>query len=190
MKHSNVNKDINTGMNSRRQFITKAAAGGVVAALASKTAWAGGSGSATGCSVSGNLSGNLSQARDCTTANIEGKSPYKWKKVLNGSKPQPTSEAVTNFKWKEVFGQTRPPFGFSSKSEKNIRDFLISSRDYYYATNEALVVAYLNARSGLYPLPNGTSESSARAYVQGLYDDIDNGVFLESDVVNAVRATY
>ena len=39
MKHSNVNKDIKTGMNSRRQFITKAAAGGVVAALASKTAW-------------------------------------------------------------------------------------------------------------------------------------------------------
>ena len=71
MKHLNVNKDINKGMNSRRQFITKAAAGGVVAAIASKTAWAGGH-SATGCSVSGNLSGNLSQARDCSTANVEG----------------------------------------------------------------------------------------------------------------------
>ncbi|HIC97808.1 MAG TPA: twin-arginine translocation signal domain-containing protein, partial [Aquificaceae bacterium] len=40
MKHSNVDKDIRKDMNSRRQFITKAAAGGVVAALASKTAWA------------------------------------------------------------------------------------------------------------------------------------------------------
>ena len=190
MKHSNVNKDINKGMNSRRQFITKAAAGGVVAAIASKTAWAGGSSSATGCSVSGNLSGNLSQARDCTAANIKGESPYTWKRVLNGQRSQPTSEAVTNFKWKDVFDATRPPFGFSSKSEKTIRNFLISSRDYYYATNEALVVAYLNARSGLYPLPNGTSESNARAYVQGLYDDIDSGVFREADVVAAVKATY
>ena len=100
MKHSNANKDINTDMNSRRQFITKAAAGGVVAALASKTAWAGGS-SATGCSVSGNLSGNLSQARDCSTANVEGRSPRTWRKVLAGQEAQPTMETVTNFKWKE-----------------------------------------------------------------------------------------
>ena len=189
MKHSNVNKDIKTGMNSRRQFITKAAAGGVVAALASKTAWAGGS-SATGCSVSGNLSGNLSQARDCSTANVKGESPYVWKKVLYGHRSQPTSQAVSNFKWKDVFGMGRPPFGFSGKSDKTIRNFLRTDKSYYYETNEALVVAYLNARSGLYPLPQGTNESSARTYVQGLYDDINNGVFPESDVVNAVRATY
>ena len=88
MKHSNVNKDIKTGMNSRRQFITKAAAGGVVAALASKTAWAGGS-SATGCSVSGNLSGNLSQARDCSTANVKGESPYVWKRFSMAIDPSP-----------------------------------------------------------------------------------------------------
>ena len=109
MKHSNVNKDINKGMNSRRQFITKAAAGGVVAAIASKTAWAGGH-SATGCSVSGNLSGNLSQARDCSTANVEGRSPRTWKRVLGGQEAQPTLENVTNFKWKDVFGFGRSPF--------------------------------------------------------------------------------
>ena len=76
------------------------------------------------------------------------------------------------------------------KSDKTIRNFLRTDKSYYYETNEALVVAYLNARSGLYPLPQGTNESSARTYVQGLYDDINNGVFHESDVVNAVRATY
>ncbi|AMJ99170.1 hypothetical protein AVL55_14000 [Alteromonas macleodii] len=189
MKHSNVNKDINKGMNSRRQFITKAAAGGVVAAIASKTAWAGGH-SATGCSVSGNLSGNLSQARDCSTANVEGRSPRTWKRVLGGQEAQPTLENVTNFKWKDVFGFGRSPFTCRDKSEKNIRKFLLTGWDHYDETNEALVVAYLNARSGLYPLPNGTSESNARAYVQGLYDDIKSGVFQKADVVAAVRATY
>ncbi|GMM71823.1 hypothetical protein MTsDn5_17750 [Alteromonas gracilis] len=189
MKHSNVDKDIRKDMNSRRQFITKAAAGGVVAALASKTAWAGGS-SATGCSVSGNLSGNLSQARDCSTANVEGRSPRTWRKVLAGQEAQPTMETVTNFKWKEVFGFGRGPFVCKNKSEKDIRKFLLPGWGHYNETNEALVVAYLNARSGLYPLPNGTSESNARAYVQGLYDDIDSGVFREADVVAAVKATY
>ena len=189
MKHSNVDKDIRKDMNSRRQFITKAAAGGVVAAIASKTAWAGGS-SATGCSVSGNLSGNLSQARDCSTANVEGRSPRTWRKVLAGQEAQPTMETVTNFKWKDVFGFGRFPFICSDKSEKNILKFLQPNWGHYNETNEALVVAYLNARSGLYPLPNGTSESNARAYVQGLYDDIDSGVFREADVVAAVKATY
>ena len=190
MKHSNTNKDIDRGMSSRRKFITKAAAGGVVAALASKTVWAGGSGSATGCTVSGNLSGNLSQARDCTTANVKGASPYIWKKVLYGYISQPTQYSVRNFQWKEVFGDSRPPFSCPGKNDKSIRNFLRTDRSYYNETNEALVVAYLNASSGLYPLPQGTTESGARAYAQGLYYDIFYDVFSESKVVDAVRATY
>lgn len=182
MKHSNVNKDINTGMNSRRQFITKAAAGGVVAALASKTAWAGGH-SATGCSVSGNLSGNLSNNHECNSTNINGLGPAKWREILKDSSKRAV-EGVSNVAWKDVFDVGRMPFGKNSDASRNIKSFL--SDNGKLGINEALVVAYLNAESERYPLPAG---KTAKSYVQELYDDIGM-VFTKSQFKDAVEATY
>lgn len=121
MKHSNVNKDIKTGMNSRRQFITKAAAGGVVAALASKTAWAGGS-SATGCSVSGNLSGNLSNNHECNSTNINGLGPAEWKTILGNSSKR-AAEGVSNVAWEDVFDIGRMPFGSNPDASRKLNLF-------------------------------------------------------------------
>lgn len=183
MKHSNINKDINKGMNSRRQFITKAAAGGVVAALASKTAWAGGS-SATGCSVSGNLSGNLSNNHDCNTTNIKGLGPSDWKDIL-GTRSERDSYGVNNYKWKQVFGE-RLPIGGSKGGSDRLRSFL--NKNGVLSTNEALIVAYLNVKSGLYPPPIG---QDAETYVQGLYDDVKHGLYYsEQRLIAAVEATY
>ena len=182
MKHSNVDKDIRKDMNSRRQFITKAAAGGVVAALASKTAWAGGS-SATGCSVSGNLSGNLSNNHECNSTNINGLGPAEWKAILNDSSER-AAEGVSNDAWKDVFDIGRMPFGKNSDTSRKIRSFLNDNGK--LVVNEALVVAYLNAKSERYPLPAG---KTAERYVQELYDDI--GVaFTKSQFKRAVKATY
>ncbi|OLF77284.1 hypothetical protein AWH61_10250 [Alteromonas sp. W12] len=185
MKHSNVNKDISKGMNSRRQFITKAAAGGVVAALASKTAWAGGS-SATGCSVSGNLSGNLSNNHECSVANISGLGPSDWKDILK-NKNYCRRNNVSNCRWREVFG-SRQPNGANSESNHRLRSFL--NRDSSLTLDEALIVAYLNAKSGKYPLPGG---QNAESYIQGLYDDVSYGVYgsdSEQRLINAVEATF
>lgn len=186
MKHSNVNKDISKGMNSRRQFITKAAAGGVVAALASKTAWAGGSGSSTGCSVSGNLSGNLSNNHECNSSNIKGLGPSDWKDIL-GSSSSCRHNGVSNYGWREVF-DSRQPLGTNTSSSNRLRSFL--NRDSTLTIDEALIVAYLNAKSRKYPLPNG---QNAESYVQGLYDDVKYrvyGVDSEKSLINAVEATY
>ncbi|MFD3390790.1 twin-arginine translocation signal domain-containing protein [Alteromonas macleodii] len=174
-------------MNSRRQFITKAAAGGVVAAIASKTAWAGGGrGHATGCSVSGNLSGNLSNNHDCNSSNIKGLGPSDWKNILK-SRRERESYGVSNSKWKQVFGE-RSPVGGSKDGSNRLKSFLNS--DGMLTTNEALIVAYLNVKSGIYPPPNG---QSAEAYVQGLYDDVNYGVYgvnSEQRLIEAVEATY
>ena len=182
MKHSNVNKDIKTGMNSRRQFITKAAAGGVVAALASKTAWAGGS-SATGCSVSGNLSGNLSNNHECNSTNINGLGPAEWKTILGDSSKR-AAEGVSNVAWEDVFDIGRMPFGSNPDASRKIKSFL-SDND-KLGGNEALVIAYLNAKSERYPLPAG---KTAEKYVQELYDDI-GVVFTKEQFKRAVKATY
>ncbi|QDG35609.1 twin-arginine translocation signal domain-containing protein [Alteromonas mediterranea] len=182
MKHSNVNKDIKTGMNSRRQFITRAAAGGVVAALASKTAWAGGS-SATGCSVSGNLSGNLSNNHECNATNINGLGPAEWKTILRNSSKR-AAEGVSNVAWEDVFDIGRMPFGSNPDASRKIKSFL--SDNNRLGGNEALVVAYLNAKSERYPLPAG---KTAERYVQELYDDI-GVVFTKKQFKKAVEATY
>ncbi|WP_420933440.1 twin-arginine translocation signal domain-containing protein [Alteromonas sp. A081] len=189
MKSPKVNTDIESSAdvskaNSRRQFITKAAAGGVVATLASKTAWAGNFGGATGCSVSGNLSGNLSQAKDCSIDSVKGIDPITWHHIL-GNRHKRQQFNVSNSRWRDIFPH-KQPFGLGNSSNTRIRDFLTRQSSKYSETNEALVVAYLNAVSGQYPLPSGVS---AEAYVNDLYDAI-NVKFSEGQIVNAVRATY
>lgn len=189
MKPSKISTDYETNVdaskaNSRRQFIAKAAAGGIVATVASKTAWAGNFGGATGCSVSGNLSGNLSQAKDCGAVSVKGIDPRSWYYIL-GNRHKREYFNVTNCRWSDVFPQ-KQPFGLGNRSNTKIREFLNKRSGSYSQTNEALIVAYLNASSGQYPLPTGVS---AESYVNDLYDNI-NVKFSEHQIVDAVQATY
>ena len=180
MNNSNENTDIKNQGNSRRQFIFKASAGAAIATLASKTAWAGGTGGGTGCSVSGNLSGNLSQARDCSTARVQGKSPNNWKRTLER---KPSKNEI----WKNVFGVGRNPDGLSS-GNSNLLEFLPDGSAYVKdGINEALVTAYLNAKYGKYPLAPGIT---ANDYVVGLYDSYKDFTFSKSDIIDAVKDTY
>jgi hypothetical protein len=179
MKKTNKTMDVEPIYNKRRQFVFQAAAGTVVATLASKTAWAGGS-NGTGCSVSGNLSGNLSQARDCSSDLVQGKSPGQWKRVLD-RKPH------KNEVWKNVFGIGIYPDG-SGDAEASLLDFLPEGSLYVgNGINEALVTAYLNAKYGHYPLATGVD---ANTYVIGLHESIASGVFTQSDIIDAVKDTY
>tara|TARA_Y100000114_G_scaffold140687_1_gene145816 strand:+ start:559 stop:912 length:354 start_codon:yes stop_codon:yes gene_type:complete len=69
-----------------------------------------------------------------------------------------------------------------------LKSFL--NRNGVLSTNEALIVAYLNVKSGLYPPPNG---QDAETYVQGLYDDVSYGAYganSEQRLIAAVEATY
>lgn len=77
-------KDVAT-VNKRRSFIKKTATGAVIASLPAKSVWG-------ACSVSGAMSGNLSQntdRHDCHMPNFSnGRSPGGWGKVMgyNGNK--------------------------------------------------------------------------------------------------------
>ncbi|MDO6566306.1 twin-arginine translocation signal domain-containing protein [Alteromonas sp. 1_MG-2023] len=186
MNNSKENMDVENQSNSRRQFIYKAAAGTAVATLASKTAWASGGG--TGCSVSGNLSGNLSQARDCSTDSVQGLSPTEWATIFSDG--DESSYGVANIQWKAIFGTSRRPLNGIGGNNNNLIKFLPGGKHSGKTgndINEALVTAYLNAESGNYPLAGGIT---AYAYVENLYDNISNGTFTQSQIVEAVQDTY
>jgi hypothetical protein len=186
MNNSNENTDVKNQSNSRRQFIFKASAGAAIATLASKTAWASGGG--TGCSVSGNLSGNLSQARDCSNDSIQGRSPNEWATIFTNG--EQASYGVANIRWKDIFGISRKPLNSIGGNKNNLTKFLPGGKHSGKTgndINEALITAYLNAESGSYPLAGGVT---AYAYVENLYDNISNGTFTQSQIVSAVQDTY
>jgi len=181
----------------RRTFLKRATAGALIASLPLKATWAGGNG--TGCSVSGNLSGNLS--RDCSTAQIDGRSPGGWHKYYKaGNKYQADSsipfDGTEECKWRYVFGIGRDPFivlPFDTDAElwwflPNIGKDGYSpegSAD-YSNLNRHLVAAYLNAKSGKY----GTLTVSAEDYVCGLYDQVTLGDVTPTQMKNAIKSTY
>ena len=84
----------------------------------------------------------------------------------------------------DVFDIGRMPFGSNPDASRKIKSFL--SDNNRLGGNEALVVAYLNAKSERYPLPAG---KTAERYVQELYDDI-GVVFTKKQFKKAVEATY
>ena len=156
--------------NLRRKFLVKGSAVALISSLPLKASWATYS-NGNGCSVSGNLSGNLS--RECDTAKLYGKSPAKWLYML--------SDSEKNEKWKTVFGWNRNPMGRGHTKYSKIGDILRDND-----IDAALLAAYFNARYGHY----GTLTVTAQEYACGLYDQIAYGEVLESEMFTAIRSTY
>ena len=156
----------------RRTFLIKASAVTVVASLPLGSSWARDHG--TGCSVSGNLSGNLS--RGCEEFKLKGKSPDEWLEELHSNDK--------NIMWSTVFGGGRGRFG--GGSDKSIGWVLSKSSSTGQKLDAALLAAYLNAANGNY----GTLTVSAQEYVQGLYDQVRYNEISKSKMTGAIVSTY
>ena len=149
---------------TRRKFIKGTSVSAIVAALPSKATWASG----YGCSVSGNLSGNLS--RPCDSTEFYGDSPGIWGQRFNN--PNNThygdfpGSVTFDTKWSDIFDDIgQNPFSGVPGSTK-IREFLPPSGSYKSHTiDKYLVAAYLNAAQGNFPLADGVT---AQSYAKGL----------------------
>jgi hypothetical protein len=164
-----IESSVSKNTKQRRAFLIKASAVTVVASLPLKSSWAAGGGS--GCSVSGNLSGNLS--RDCSTAELYGKSPAQWLNDLNNIQK--------NRSWSDIFDTSRLPFKASRNGNTKVRKILTDTNH----IDAILLAAFFNGRAGLY----GTLTVGNRPYVRGLYDQINNGV-TKSEMIAAIESTY
>lgn len=174
---------------SRRKVLSGITAGIAITSLRSKTAWAGSVGGASGSSVSGNLSGNLSNAFDSDVSTVVGKSPGYWSNVLN-KRNHNKYDASANVAWGTVFGVTRAPFNGIGNSYSNIGDFIPHGKYNNRSHNEInrhLVAAYMNAKTGLYPLATGVTPE---AYVIGLYDLVSNGTYSQEEISESIYSTY
>jgi hypothetical protein len=164
-----IESSVSKNTEQRRAFLIKASAVSVVASLPLRSSWASVSG--TGCSVSGNLSGNLS--RDCSTARLYGKSPGQWLDDL--------SSEQKNRLWSDIFDISRLPFGTDRDGSTKVKNILIDT----YHIDAALLAAFFNAEASLY----GALTVGNEDYVRGLYDQIDNGV-TRSDMIAAIESSY
>jgi hypothetical protein len=164
-----IEYSVSKNTKQRRAFLIKASAVTVVASLPLRSSWAAGGGS--GCSVSGNLSGNLS--RDCSTAGLDGESPAWWLNELNSNQK--------NKRWSSIFGTSRTPFSTSRDVSTKLKNILTDTSH----IDAILLAAFFNAKAGLY----GTLTVGNKAYVRGLYDQIGNGV-TESEMIAAIESTY
>lgn len=184
----------NSKVSARRKFLVKASVTSLVAALPIRASWAGANG--TGCSVSGNLSGNLS--RECEVV-LSGLSPGAWKNNYASSKKKFNSVAsvpeknTAECKWNYVFTSTRPPFSGPAGDEVELWWFLPNIGIAPYSVGGSsenidthLVAAYLNAKSGLY----GALTVSPEAYVSGLYDQVAYGEVSANVMKAAIESTY
>jgi hypothetical protein len=164
-----IESSVSKNTEQRRSFLIKASAVSVVASLPLRSSWASVGG--TGCSVSGNLSGNLS--RDCSTAGLSGKSPAQWLNDLGKNQKDRS--------WSNIFGTARLPFKASRDGNTKVRDILTDTNH----IDAILLAAFFNGRAGLY----GTLTVGNRPYVRGLYDQINNGV-TKSEMIAAIESTY
>jgi hypothetical protein len=164
-----IESSVSKNSKQRRSFLIKTSAVTVVASLPLRSSWASGDG--TGCSVSGNLSGNLS--RDCGTAELNGESPAQWLNDLSRNKK--------NKRWRDIFGTSRVPFDTSRGGSTKVKDILGNTSH----IDAILLAAFFNAEAGLY----GTLTVGNEDYVCGLYDQIINGV-TESEMIAAIESTY
>ncbi len=175
----------NTTVNKRRSFLKKAGVTSLVLTLPSQSVWG------TACTVSGNMSGNLSNPNQ-TGCVLKGRSPGYWHGHLGG---------YSALVWDDVFSG-RPPFGTNTTTgaaipvTTPIEDFLPKRKGGSknpirgpHNLNRHLLAAFLNADSGLYPLAGVTSYE----YVAALYDEIDTLGASSSgakDIKEAIEGTY
>ena len=163
-----IETSVSKNTKQRRAFLIKTSALSVVASLPLKSSWAA-SGN-TGCSVSGNLSGNLS--RDCSTASITGNSPSQW---LSAS---PSDNELNNL-WSSIF--TADPFDSGNSGSDSVSTILATQ-----TLDSALLAAYLNAKNGYY----GSLTVSAIDYANGLYQQVSTGAVTQNEMLAAIESTY
>ena len=170
-----------SAMNSRRGFLKKAGITSLVVSLPSQSVWAGGN----ACTVSGNMSGNMSQNNPHYNCTLQGKSPgYYHNHLPNG---------FGNKTWLDIFGVGRPPFGTVADTTLVV-DFLPSSGGNNpnrgpFNLNRHLMAAFFNALTGRYPL----SGMDAYQYIRNLWDEIDavgETSLAAQDIKHAITATY
>ena len=165
-----IESSVSKNTKQRRTFLKRASATTLIASLPLNSSWAAIGG--TGCSVSGNLSGNLS--RDCGAAGLSGMSPEWWLANLD--------DVQKDRMWSDIFGGSRPPFDTGRNGNTLVKNILTDTTH----IDAILLAAYFNARDGLY----GTLTVGPEVYVSGLYDQIINAEVTESEMINAIESTY
>jgi hypothetical protein len=159
--------------NTRRKFLVRGTATALIASLPVKASWAGG-GSASGCMVSGTLSGN--QSAVCESVKVKGFSPHKWKNVAKHDRD--TERALRGKKWKDVFDGY--PVGGDVNKNSDLLKILKKGAD----VDKHLVAGYLNAESGKYELAPGVSGEQYARYLE------EEAMKNQPDLVKALEATY
>ena len=76
-----------SAVNKRRSFLKKAGVTSLVLSLPSQSVWG------SSCTVSGNMSGNLSNPSQ-TGCRVTGKSPAYWRSMLEPKKPWPVQPSL------------------------------------------------------------------------------------------------
>jgi hypothetical protein len=163
-----IESSVSKNTKQRRTFLKRASATTLIASLPLKSSWAVGGGN--GCSVSGNLSGNLS--RDCSTSGITGLAPSQWLSA------NPSDNELNN-QWLSIF--TAVPFD-SGNSDSDLVSTILATA----TLDAALLAAYLNAKNGHY----GSLTLSAVDYGNGLYQQVSSGAVTQNEMLAAIESTY
>lgn len=181
---NNTVKTESSTVATRRSFLRKAGVTTLVASLPTQSVWG------TTCTVSGNMSGNMSSPH--ATCTLNGRSPGYWHK---------NSTQIASFTWQDVFGINRAPFGTHTKTGQAIPSSTLVTEFLPWKMNgiknpirgpqninRHLLAAFCNAYHGLYPLT-----ISPYAYAQNLYDEIERvgaGTTASREIKEAIEATY
>jgi hypothetical protein len=188
-----IESSVSKNTKQRRTFLKRASATTLIASLPLKSSWAS---VGTGCSVSGNLSGNLSHQHDVCT--INGLSPGGWHTRYRVGHPHEASNnapksGTVECSWNWVFDNRAPFIHGPVGNNVEIWAFLPNVGVPPYSPggageniNTALVAAYLNANAGFYGQLIGTPEQ----YVQGLHDQITSGSITAAEMKAAIESTY
>lgn len=159
----------------RRSFLKKAGVTSLVLSLPSQSVWG------ASCTVSGNMSGNLSNPNQ-TNCSVTGKSPSHWRSIISQQ-----NHGLHNPRWKELF--TRQPFYTPSDEnydDKRLRRILRNT-DPANEFNCCMIAAYFNALYGYYPLTSGIS---AQKYVDDLCTEAHSSSLKKQQIGQALLQTW
>ena len=164
-----------SAVNKRRSFLKKAGVTSLVLSLPSQSVWG------SSCTVSGNMSGNLSNPNQ-TGCTVTGKSPSYWRSMLD-----PKDHGLSNPKWRDIF--YREPFYTPSGTNYDGKRFrrIIRDDSPQNEFNCCLIAAYYNALYGYYPLSGGVS---AKSYVDGLCSEAHSSALAKQQIGDALLRTW
>ncbi|MFD2818986.1 hypothetical protein [Paraglaciecola chathamensis] len=158
-------------VSNRRKFLVKGSAAALIVSLPAKSTWAT---TANGCTVSGNLSGNLSQA--CETTSISGLAPASWKSTARNNRG--FKDELKAIKWNSIFSYS--PTGSEVGSGSNLWKILAKGSD----VDKNLVAGYLNALYGKYPLSSGVTPAMYATMLE------DEAMKNQGALLDALSQTY